>query len=144
MSFDDDKHAGIRFLPVHDIVSMNLKMLELTPDEPHGIINQGGLESAQSRPAQHLYFAQSDDIFMLAAVLGGALIQNHCFVNANKRTAAGSVFEFLMLNGWELTAPDHEVVQMYEGMATHEYTEKELADWLAHWSREYDTSKLND
>lgn len=119
-------------------------MLDLTPSEPFCILNQGGLESAQCRPAQHLYFAQSDDIFMLAAVLGAALIMNHCFANANKRTAAGCVFDFLMLNGWELTAPGDEVVQMYEGIATREYTEAELADWLAYWSRVYDTSKLND
>nr|WP_269558016.1 type II toxin-antitoxin system death-on-curing family toxin [Halomonas sp. 1513] len=127
-----------------DIVTTNRRMLELTPEEPFGIIDQGALESAQQRPCTHRYYEQTDDIFTLAAVLGEGLVQNHCFLNANKRTAAECVYVFLLLNGWELTAPGHEVVTIYEGVATHEYTAEELADWLAGWSREFDTSALND
>ncbi|MEQ5801299.1 type II toxin-antitoxin system death-on-curing family toxin [Halomonas sp. H10-9-1] len=123
---------------------MNERMLALTPEEPFGILNHGALESAQQRPCLYRYYQQTDDMFILAAVFGSSLVQNHCFMNANKRTAAGCVFDFLMLNGWELTAPSDDVVQMYEGLATHEYSEKEFADWLAYWSREYDTSQLND
>ncbi|MCM2973515.1 type II toxin-antitoxin system death-on-curing family toxin [Larsenimonas suaedae] len=119
-------------------------MLALTPHEPFGILNQSGLDSAQCRPAQFAYFQQTHDIFTLAAVLGEALVQNHCFMNANKRTAAGCVYEFLMLNGWELTAPGDDVVILWEGVAMHEYELDEIADWLAYWSREFDTSKLND
>ena len=123
---------------------MNERMLALTPKEPFGILNHGALESAQQRPCLYRYYQQTDDMFILAAVFGSSLVQNHCFMNANKRTAAGCVFDFLMLNGWELTAPSDDVVQMYEGLATHEYSEEEFADWLAYWSREYDTSQLND
>ncbi|RXE48699.1 type II toxin-antitoxin system death-on-curing family toxin [Chromohalobacter israelensis] len=144
MASCEDPHSGIRFLPVCDIISMNRRMLELTPDEPHAVINQGGLESAQCRPSQYMYFAQNDDIFKMAAVLGSALVQNHCFANANKRTAAGCVFDFLMLNGYELTAPEDDVVAMYAGIAVHQYDDDEFSDWLAYWSREYDTSDLNE
>nr|WP_267966015.1 type II toxin-antitoxin system death-on-curing family toxin [Halomonas aerodenitrificans] len=131
-------------MPVADIISANRRMLELTPDEPFGIIDEGGLESAQQRPCMHRWYKQTDDMFTLAAVLGAGIVQNHCFLNANKRTAAACVFDFLMLNGWELTAPEADLVQMYEGLATHEYNEEEFAEWLAYWSREFDTSKLNE
>lgn len=123
---------------------MNIRMLALTPSEPHAVIDEGGLESAQCRPAQYRAYAQTEDIFTLAAVLGSALVGNHCFANANKRTAAGCVFDFLMINGWELTAPKDDVIAMYLGLAMHEYSNDEFADWLAYWSREYDTSELND
>lgn len=138
-----DKYTGIRYLPACDIVSMNALMLELTPSEEHLVLDQGKLESAQARPSQHMYFGQTDDIFILAAVFGEGLVQNHCFMNGNKRTAAGCVFDFLMLNGWELTAPTAEIVTMYSGLATKKYDDAEFADWLAYWSRPYDTSELN-
>jgi len=142
-SCGDQNGDGIRYLVVDDIISMNRLMLDLTPNEPFGIIDRNGIESAQQRPCVYRYYAQTDDIFSLAAVFGSSLIQNHCFMNANKRTAAGCVFDFLMLNGWELTAPEADVVLMYEGVATHEYSDTEFADWLAYWSREFDTSELN-
>ncbi|WP_275050921.1 type II toxin-antitoxin system death-on-curing family toxin [Halomonas sp. MS1] len=140
----DTKHLGIRYLPVCDIISMNKRMLELTPDEHFGILNPSGLESAQCRPAQHSFYSQDDDVFTLAAVLGEALVQNHCFNNANKRTAAGCVYDFLALNGWELTAPEDDSVTMYLGIATKEYSMEEFSDWLYYWAREFDTSTLNN
>ena len=141
---EEAQHNGIRYLPVCDIISMNHRMLELTPGEQFGILNQSGLESAQFRPAQHCYYEQCDDVFTLAAVLGEALVQNHCFNNANKRTAAGCVYDFLALNGWELTAPEDDTVAMYLGIATKEYSLTEFSDWLFGWSREFDTSMLNN
>lgn len=123
---------------------MNVRMLELTPKEEHLVLDQGRIESACCKPAQHLYFAQTDDIFTLAAVFGEALVTLHCFLNGNKRTAAGCVFDFLMLNGWELTAPEHEIVPMYEGIVLRTYSITDFSNWLAYWSREFDTSELND
>lgn len=139
----EDGIGGIRYLSVEDIVSMNQRMLALTPKEPCGIKSQGNLESSQQRPCTYRSYAQTDDIFTLAAVLGSSLVQNHCFENGNKRTAAGCVFDFLLINGWELTAPETGIVLMYEGLACHDYTEEEFADWLYYWSREFDSTDLN-
>lgn len=141
---DCDDNAGIRYLVVPELIEINKEMLRLTPGEPFGVMDQGLLESAQSRPCVYRFYEQTEDIFVLAAVLGSGLVKNHPFRNANKRTAADAVHRFLILNGWECTAPEDDCVAMYLAIANHQHSDEEFADWLAHWSREYDTSKLND
>lgn len=51
------------------------------------------------------WYEQTNDMFVLASVLIESLIQNHPFANANKRTAMMAGAVFLLLNGYELTAP---------------------------------------
>lgn len=87
------------------------------------------LSSSQSRPSQVKYDEQTDDMFVLTAVLIESLIQNHPFANANKRTAtmAGYV---LLLNGYELTAPEDDVVEMATGLVTKDYSLEELENWI--------------
>lgn len=135
---------GIRYIVVPELIQINQEMLRLTPGEPFGIRDQGGLESAQQKPCMHRYYTQTEDLAMLASVLGFGIVQNHPFLNANKRTAADAVYRFLLLNGYELTMPDQHVVVLWEGVAMHDYSEEEVASLLAYWSRVFDTSTLND
>lgn len=53
-----------------------------------------------------------------------------------------SGYVFLLINGYELTAPDHEVVSIAEGMARKEYDAEDLENWLCHWARPYDSREL--
>ncbi|MGO2458754.1 MAG: type II toxin-antitoxin system death-on-curing family toxin [Ewingella sp.] len=134
---------GINYLSVEDIIDINRDLIEAqTPDEPIQVINQGGLESSQARPSQIKYYEQTVDMYRLSSALIESLIQNHAFANANKRTAMMAGYIFLLLNGYELTAPDGELVKMAEGMACKEYSCEELEDWLFYWSREYDSRRL--
>jgi len=135
---------GIRYIVVPELIQINQEMLRLTPGEPFGIRDQGGLESAQQKPCMHRYYTQTEDLAMLASVLGFGIVQNHPFLNANKRTAADAVYRFLLLNGYELTMPDQDIVVLWEGVAMHDYSEDEVASLLAYWLREFDTSTLND
>ncbi|WP_447928063.1 type II toxin-antitoxin system death-on-curing family toxin [Vreelandella sp. EE27] len=144
MSGCGSDNDGIRYLVVLELIEINKEMLRLTPGEPFGICDQGGLESAQQKPCMHRYYTQTEDLAMLASVLGFGIVQNHPFLNANKRTAADAVYRFLLLNGYELTMPGQDVVLLWEGVAMHEYSEKDVASLLAYWSREFDTSSLND
>ncbi|WP_016600506.1 type II toxin-antitoxin system death-on-curing family toxin, partial [Yersinia pestis] len=72
-------------------------------------------------PSVVKYYQQTDDMFELSAALIESLIQNHAFANANKRTAMMAGYMFLLLNGYELTAPGDEIVVMAEGMARKVY-----------------------
>ena len=81
-------------------------------------------------------------MFRLSAVLIESLIQNQPFANANKRTAMMAGYVFLLLNGYELTAPGDEVVTIAEGLARKDYSAEDLENWLCHWSREYDSRSL--
>ena len=134
---------GVNYLSIDDIVYINRSLIETqTPNEPIGVLNPKNLSSSQSRPSTIRYYEQTDDMFRLSAVLIESLIQNHPFANANKRTAMMAGYVFLLLNGYELTAPSDEVVTIAEGLARKDYSVEDLENWLCHWSREYDSRTL--
>ena len=134
---------GVNYLSVDDLCFINKSLiLAQTPNEPIDVLNPNGLGSSQARPSQIRYYEQTDDMFHLAASLIESLIQNHPFANANKRTAMMSGYIFLLMNGYELTAPDHEVVTIAEGMAMKDYDAEDMENWLCHWSRPYDSRAL--
>ncbi|EGE4660947.1 type II toxin-antitoxin system death-on-curing family toxin [Salmonella bongori] len=134
---------GVNYLSIEDIVYINRSLIEIqTPNEPIGVLNLNNLSSSQSRPSTIRYYEQTDDMFRLSAVLIESLIQNHPFANANKRTAMMAGYVFLLLNGYELTAPSDEVVTIAEGLARKDYSVDDLENWLCHWSREYDSRTL--
>lgn len=81
-------------------------------------------------------------MYVLSSVLIESLIQNHPFANANKRTAMMAGYIFLLINGYELTAPGDEMIAMASGLAVKEYNRNDLEDWLCFWSREYDSRIL--
>ncbi|XHY24890.1 type II toxin-antitoxin system death-on-curing family toxin [Candidatus Arsenophonus nilaparvatae] len=134
---------GIRYLSVDDIIYINKRLIESqTPNEPIKIINKNSLGSSQSRPSLVRYYEQTNDMFVLSAALIESLIQNHPFANANKRTALMSGYVFLLINGYELTAPGSEIVEMACGLAQKYYSSQELENWLCYWSRSYDVMDL--
>ncbi|KNC93762.1 type II toxin-antitoxin system death-on-curing family toxin [Trabulsiella odontotermitis] len=134
---------AVNYLSVDDLIAINQRLIEeQTPDEPVGVLNPTNLSSSQARPSMVKYYAQTDDMFVLAAALIESLIQNHPFANANKRTAMMAGAIFLLLNGYELTAPGEEVVEIAVGIARKEYSVGELEAWLCQWSRAYDARQL--
>ncbi|MEI9749284.1 type II toxin-antitoxin system death-on-curing family toxin [Moellerella wisconsensis] len=134
---------GINYLSIDDIININRTLIELqTPNEPIEVLNFNNLSSSQSRPSQVKYYEQTDDVFVLSSVLIESLIRNHPFANANKRTAMMAGYIFLLLNGYELTAPEDEVVEIARGMATKEYSLDELESWLSFWTRDFDSRLL--
>lgn len=70
------------------------------------------------------------DVADLAAAYAFGIAQNHPFVDGNKRTAAVVSETFLMLNGYELTATDAELVVAFIALAGGELSEAEMADWF--------------
>jgi len=134
---------GIRYLQVEDLIAINRFLIETqTPLEPIGVLKPNELESAQQKPANHRYYKQTVDMVTLSAVLILGLATNHCFENANKRTAAAAGTVFLMLNGWQLTAPEHSLVEelllLIDGPGTQEERLDHLEDWIAYWLVKYD------
>lgn len=136
---------GIRYLQIADLIAINRFLIETqTPDEPIGVFKPNELESAQQKPANHRYYKQTLDMVTLSAVFILGLATNHCFLNANKRTAAAAGTVFLLLNGWQLTAPEHtlvdELLRLIKGQGTQDDRLDHLEDWLAYWLVEYDAS----
>lgn len=134
---------GVHYLTVDDLILINRNLIEKgTPDEPIAVINRSGLESSQIRPSQVRYYEQTDDMFVLASYLIHSLIQNHPFANANKRTAMKAGSMFLLLNGFELSAPESQLLDIAVGLANKEFTVDDLTDWVSNWARPFDSREL--
>ena len=67
-----------------------------------GIRDLGALESALFRPRTGYY----RDVIEEAAALFESLVQNHPFVDENKRVAFAVMDVFLRVNGWDLEVDD--------------------------------------
>lgn len=135
---------GIRYLTLDALIGINDTLITLqTPDERRGVLNPNGLHSSQQRPAIQRCYACREDVFFLAAVLVESLVRNHCFENANKRTAAMAAFIFLQLNGWEFVGNGDELIALLLGLEAHEYSVDELEDWLFANSQPFDACRLN-
>lgn len=94
-----------------------------------GIRDEGLLESAISRPRQ-LAAYETPTVFELAAAYAAGIVRNHPFLDGNKRAGFMAAYTFLGINGWELNAPEQEVVLQTLGLAAGEVSEAEYAAWL--------------
>lgn len=95
-----------------------------------GLRDPGLLESALARP-QHVWAYDADaDLATLAAEYGFGLAKNHAFLDGNKRIAFVATNVFLILNGFELEAPEPEVVETILRVADGRMTRGKFATWI--------------
>ena len=94
-----------------------------------GIRDPGPFESATARPINLAAYGDPDAAALAASYAFG-LARNHAFVDGNMRTAAVVSETFLVLNGWDLTATDAELVVAFLALAAGELSEEELAAWF--------------
>jgi death-on-curing protein len=75
-----------------------------------GIRDESLLHSALARPINHLAYDEAD-VVLLAAMYTAVIVQNHPFIDGNKRT--GFVFGvlFLELNGFRFIATEAAAAQ---------------------------------
>lgn len=109
-----------------------------TPGEKSGVFDSDALHRAQQSPSMHRYYEQTEDVITLASVFFESIARNHAFHNANKRTAVVATSVFMLLNGYELTAPDADLVEIAVALVTHEVDRNYLEDFLYHWNRPID------
>ena len=94
-----------------------------------GVRDDGMLESAINRPLQLFYYGKPT-VFELSAAYAQGLVNNHPFLDGNKRIGFMAAYIFLGINGWQLTAPEEEAVIMTRGLAAGEVEEAAYAMWL--------------
>ena len=94
-----------------------------------GIRDAGLLSSALARPQNQAVYGECS-VFDLAAAYAFSIISNHPFVDGNKRTGFVAAYVFLYLNGWELTAPEAEVVTAVLALAVNEIDEAAFSNWI--------------
>ena len=97
----------------------------------HGLRDLGLLQSAINRPQAS--FDGNDlytDIYQKAAALMESLINNHPFLDGNKRTGITSAALFLQINGFFLTASNKEVEIFTLSVASGQCSMDRIAIWL--------------
>lgn len=65
-----------------------------------------------------------------ASALGPSLIQNHCFVDGNKRLGHAAIEVFLVLNGYEIEASVDEQEQIILSVASGQMDRAAFSKWL--------------
>jgi death-on-curing protein len=95
-----------------------------------GIRDENALESALARARNKWAYESISDPAVLAAAYGYGLATNHPYHDGNKRIAFLAMVIFLGLNGWDLEAPEADVVAIMLALAAGRCSEAELVEWL--------------
>jgi death on curing protein len=95
-----------------------------------GLRDEDALESALARPRQAWTYAAKTDIASLAAAYAFGISRAHPFNDGNKRIAFVTAAVFAELNGFVLSAPESQVVEMMLRAAAGDVEEESLADWI--------------
>jgi death-on-curing protein len=96
-----------------------------------GIRDETLPDSALAKPKNVFAYAESPDLFRLAASYAFGIARNHAFVDGNKRTSLVVSILFLNRNGWDIEAPKTDVYQTFLHLADGSLGEEELASWFA-------------
>ncbi|HSQ17225.1 MAG TPA: type II toxin-antitoxin system death-on-curing family toxin [Anaerolineales bacterium] len=101
----------------------------------HGVRDLGLLESAVARPqatfdGQELY----PTLFLKAAALLDSLVNNHPFIDGNKRTGIAAAALLLRINGYRLTTANPELESFTLQVATHHLALPEISTWLEQYA----------
>lgn len=87
----------------------------------------GALESALHRPQTGYY----DTILEEAAALLESLVQNHPFIDGNKRVAFAVVDVFLRINGYVIADDSAHLFESFIGLIeNHQFSMEFLVPWL--------------
>ncbi|HLZ31504.1 MAG TPA: type II toxin-antitoxin system death-on-curing family toxin [Chloroflexota bacterium] len=128
--------AEIDYLTASDVVALTGWFFERLGYAPPSLRGNGQalLESAVYR-AQTAAFYGGADLIQQAASLANGILQNHPFLDGNKRCAWAACVAFLWLNGCPL--PDEALDPLAEHLiAQQELTDRTQADeLLADWLR---------
>ena len=124
----------MRYLTAEQVLFIHARLIAETGGE-HGVRDLGLLQSAVSRPQAS--FERQDlypDVYHKAAALLESLINNHPFVDGNKRTGFTSAAMFLKINGYSTTASNQDVESFVLSIASGERSIETITDWLKTYS----------
>ena len=120
----------MRYLILSEVLETHGRVMQQSGGTK-GICDLGALESAIAQP--RVTFGGSElypTIVEKAGALGFSLIQNHPFVDGNKRTAHAAMETFLVLNGWEIRASVDEQERVILQVASGEMGREDFTNWL--------------
>jgi death-on-curing protein len=121
----------MRYLSLEEVLSLH-SLLIAQSGGSDGLRDRGALESAVAQPEASF---GGEDLYpglaAKAAALGHSLIQNHPFIDGNKRIGHCAMEVFLLLNGYELQGSVDDQEAIIIGVASGRITRIELSEWVA-------------
>ena len=120
----------MRYLSLQEVISLH-SLLIAQSGGSSGLRDRGAVESAVAQPEAS--FGGNDlypDLARKAAALGHSLIQNHPFVDGNKRVGHAAMEVFLLLNGHEINASVDDQEKIIIDVASGKISRIELGEWL--------------
>jgi death-on-curing protein len=115
------------YLTVAEAVAIHHHQIEEYGGE-YGILNQGSLEAAVFRPQTGYYNHLSEE----AAAVFESLVNNHAFLDGNKRVGFAAVHTFLLLNGFDLDISNQAAGEfMLKTIAEGKFRFALLKEWIS-------------
>jgi len=120
----------VRYLTLSEVLELHHRVIARSGGAL-GVLNLGALESALAQlritfGGQELY----SGVIEKASALGFSLIQNHPFVDGNKRTGHASMEIFLVLNDYEIHASVDEQERIVLEVASGKMDRPTFLAWL--------------
>lgn len=120
----------MRLLDLTEVIELHRRVVEGSGGI-HGIRDLGALESAVGQP--RMTFGGADlypTVVEKAAALGSSLVQNHPFLDGNKRIGHASMEVMLILNNIEISAPIDEQEVVMLNLTAGLLDRKAFTDWV--------------
>lgn len=121
----------MRYLSLQEVISLHSLLIAQSGGSA-GLRDRGALESAVAQPEAS--FGGEDlypDLASKAAALGHSLIQNHPFVDGNKRIGHAAMEVFLLLNRHEIDASVDDQEKIIINVASGKVSRIELSEWIS-------------
>jgi death on curing protein len=118
--------AECAYLTVAEVIAIHYHQIEEYGGE-YGMLNQGALEAAVFRPQTGYYQDLSEE----AAALLESLVNNHPFVDGNKRVGFAAAHVFLLVNGFDLDVSSKAAFEfMMRTIAEGKFRFALLREWI--------------
>ncbi len=118
------------FLTLEQVLSLQQRVIEQSGGAT-GVRDQEILASAVAQP--HMSYGGQDlypSLIEKVAALGFSLINNHPFVDGNKRIGHAAIEVTLLMNGFEIEATTDEQEKIILSVASSEMTRESFLTWL--------------
>jgi death-on-curing protein len=115
------------YLTVAEVIAIHHSQIE-EYGGAHGLRDPGALEAAVFRPQTGYY----NDISEEAAALLESLVNNHAFLDGNKRVGFATMHTFLLVNGFDLDVSSKAAYEfMIKTMEAGKFRFALLHEWIS-------------
>lgn len=116
----------VQFLSLEEVIAIQERLIEKFGGAS-GLRDKGLVESAIYRPQTGYY----ESLPQMAAALFESLINNHAFVDGNKRVAFFTTDVFLRMNGWKLAVEPTQAYEFIVGkLENNDCSFENLVPWI--------------